>query len=333
MLRHSFPLTVFLTVLFGVVLLAPVVARGGMIRLLTPADKGVVEGDRLHLAGEVAGSGVALLAVAGRERSQVTLRRQQGRRLFCLAVPLSPGLNSITLTATTGGGAVVAREGLTVYRRSRLLKPYQEPPAGYHPYTFHLPAAEAFCSPCHRMAPNLADLFPATPERSPCLPCHADKGHNRYLHRPAAGGACLLCHLVGGAGGRYHTSRPDRTGCFLCHSAQERQWNGMKVHHGPTAMGDCTLCHDPHGAEWPALVRMHPTDLCVNCHDDKKSGLHVIAGFFAKGHPVKGPVNPLKKDRPFSCAGCHNPHAGDSRNLLNRERGDLNVYCQSCHTL
>jgi len=269
--------------------------------------------------------------VAGQTYSSM-LAQKQGGRHACLPVRLSPGQNDVQI-AIMGPSGPLEQGALTIYRRSVLSKRYQVPPEGFQPYYLHTPTGESPCIPCHRMEATLFDVSPERPDASPCYPCHRQLGNAVYTHQPVAAGACFRCHEVVKGKRKYTIRQPVQTTCFMCHSAQAKAWKHKKMRHGPTAVGNCTLCHNPHGSDWPALTPTHPTDLCLNCHNDKQSGLHVIAGFFAKGHPVKGPENPLRKDRPFSCAGCHNPHAGDNQNLLNKERDSLENYCQTCHKL
>jgi len=303
------------------------------IAVLTPANNSYVGHEQLSVVLVVDNrEATAVQIVVGGKKYSKAVPKDGASHQVCLPVTLARGLNTVELSVS-GSSGVIERSSLQVYLRSAVLKPYQNPPDGFQRYYFHLPASESACSACHRMEATLFDLTPERPDASPCYPCHKNKGKNLYPHKPVAAGACFSCHEVVKGKRKYTTRQPVQEVCFRCHSAQGRQWKAKKVRHGPAAVGNCTLCHDPHGSDWQSLVHMHPTDLCINCHNDKKNGLHVIAGFFAKGHPVKGPSNPLKKDQPFSCAGCHNPHAGDTQNLLNKDRDSLAVYCQSCHKL
>lgn len=304
-----------------------------VLQIHTPANKSYLEQEQVNLVVSVADQNVVTLQVLVGGKSYVRqLAKAAKSSQVCLSVVLSPGLNRIEVVAS-GRGGVIERKSLTVYLRSALLKPYQTPPEGFKRYFFHEPDKEAACSSCHRMEANLRDLNPKQVADSPCHTCHKQKSRSLYTHKPAATGSCLSCHEVTHAKRKYTTRKPDKDACFVCHNVQARIWKGWRVHHGPTAVGNCTLCHDPHGSDYPVFVKMHPTDLCLNCHHDKKNGRHVIAGFFAKGHPVRGAENPLKKDRPFSCASCHNPHAGNNQNLLNQDRETMDVYCRSCHKL
>lgn len=301
--------------------------------VLSPTANSYVEGRRLNLVLAFPDNDISSVqAVVGRQSYTAQIKQTGGGGHVCLTLQLQNGLNRVEIRAIDRQGAVTMQT-VPVYLRSRLSKQHQTPPAGYQRFYFHLPANEARCSACHRMEAQLTDLQPSRVDASPCYVCHKQVGQALYRHKPVSAGACFSCHEVVQGKRKYITRQPVQQTCFVCHNVQARQWKGMKVPHGPTAIGNCTLCHDPHGSEWPSFLAVHPTDLCLNCHQDKQNGAHVIAGFFAKGHPVRGATNPLRKDRPFSCAGCHNPHAGDSQNLLNRDRSSFSVYCQSCHKL
>lgn len=316
-----------------VVVFLPAAGWAASVGVLTPPDATFVESDRLSLVAvpPQGMSGMLMITVGEQVYTRVVPDHSVGQPV-CFKIRLDNGLNRITLSFSKGSD-MVARTSLQVYLRSNVLKPYQHPPAGFQRYYFHPSGKEDSCSACHRMEATLQDMHPERIEDSPCYPCHKNNAGTVYKHAPAAAGNCFSCHEVSRGKRKYATQKPDRATCFVCHSAQHKIWKGKRVHHGPTAVGNCTICHNPHGSDWPSFVRMHPTDLCLNCHHDKKSGIHVIAGFFAKGHPVKAASDPLKPDRPFSCAGCHNPHAGDTQNLLNGNRDNQTSYCQSCHKL
>ena len=303
------------------------------ISVLSPANNTYVENEQLKVVLSLpTGVATTVQVVAGGKKYEKKVQKRSGKDVACLAVTLVNGDNTIEITALNGSGTI-ATSSLMVYLRSALSKPHQNPPTGFQRFYFHLPANETVCASCHRMEPDLYDMKPERSEDSPCYQCHKNKGKGTYKHKPVTSGICFSCHELSKGKRKYATKKPDQDSCFVCHSSQGKLWRSKQVRHGPSAVGNCTLCHDPHGSDWPSLVRMHPTDLCINCHNDKKSGLHVIAGFFGKGHPVRAASNPLKPDQPFSCAGCHNPHAGDTQNLLNHDRNNTANYCQRCHKL
>lgn len=306
--------------------------QAATLRLLSPADHSFVEHEQIAVVASLEGGGVGRVKAVVNGKAYVKeVPEGDGIRTVCFGVTLASGLNRITVTAVGYSGGAGPGE-LSVFLRSKLSLAKQLPPPGFERYYFHLPAGEAACAACHRMEADLNDLYPGKPEDSPCYQCHQRKGKGAYRHKPVSAGACFSCHQVVPGKRKYSIQKPEQTSCFLCHGTKQRLWDDKRVHHGPTALGNCSLCHDPHGSEWPSLTKRHPTELCLSCHEDKKSGLHVIAGFFGKGHPMKADKNPLKPDRPFSCAGCHNPHAGDTMNLLNKDRKSSG-YCQTCHDL
>ena len=325
-------ISILVAVVAGLLLQNDVV-QAARIDLLSPAANSYVENGQLNLVLAFPDNDVSNVTVTvGRKSHTARIRQVGGAGRVCLSLELQNGSNNIEIRAVDRHGAVTV-QSVPVYLRSRLSKQHQNPPVGYQRFYFHLPANEAACAACHRMEARLTDLKPERLEASPCYTCHKQVAQALYRHRPVAAGACFSCHEVVQGSRKYLVKQPVQQTCFVCHNVQERNWSGMKVHHGPAAVGNCTICHDPHGSDWPSFVAMHPTDLCLNCHQDKQSGAHVIAGFFAKGHPVRAATNPLRQNRPFSCAGCHNPHAGDSQSLLNRDRSSFTVYCQSCHKL
>ncbi|MDD2541595.1 MAG: cytochrome c3 family protein [Desulfuromonadaceae bacterium] len=301
--------------------------------VLSPPNNTFVESKQISVVVSLPnGEATTASVITGGKTYTKSVPTRAGGHTICIGVPLANGLNFLDITTSNRFG-ISEKESLSLYLRSALSKSHQNPPAEFKRYYFHTPANETACAPCHKLEPSLYDLNPEKLEDSPCYQCHKDKASGVYKHKPVSAGKCFSCHEVSRDKRKYATTKPDQTTCFLCHSTQGRLWKKKRIHHGPTAVGNCTLCHDPHGSDWPSFTRLHPTDLCLNCHNDKKTGLHVIAGFFGKGHPVKAAKSPLKPDRPFSCAGCHNPHAGDTQSLLNKERDKLEDYCQTCHKL
>ncbi len=250
----------------------------------------------------------------------------------CIAVKLNLGLNNIKFQGLRKG-RVVESVGIKVFFRSDLYPKFRKVPAGLKRYYFHIPDNEQSCSGCHEMEPTLSNLRPEEPQDSPCYSCHAKKIVNNLVHDPAAKWTCFTCHEVIAGGRKYTISKPDEKACYPCHHSEIKQWKNKKIMHGPAAVGYCTLCHNPHGAAWQGLLKMQTTYLCVNCHEEKASGAHVIAGFYGKGHPVNGVKDPLMPEREFTCASCHDPHAGSTRNMLKHDASNLTIYCTTCHEI
>jgi predicted CXXCH cytochrome family protein len=298
-----------------------------------PPDNSFVENEQLSIVLTVEKQVLDGIRVITGENKSTEISVRPDSANACFGVTLSKGMNTIELLGLKQG-KVVARKEMKIFFRSDLFPKFRVPPADVKRYFFHLIDNEKSCAGCHDMAPSLSSLRPGKPEESPCYVCHAKKFiNNVFVHNPAAQGTCFACHEVLQGERKYTTPKPNDKVCYPCHNSQVKGWKSKKLMHGPTAVGQCTLCHNPHGSEWPALLRMQTTDLCINCHEDKASGTHVIAGFFGKGHPVRGVKNPFNPDREFTCAGCHNPHAGNTQNLLNHDNSNMAVYCTLCHKM
>ncbi|MGB3211398.1 MAG: cytochrome c3 family protein [Desulforhopalus sp.] len=297
-----------------------------------PPDNSFVESEQISIVLKVEKQGLDSIRVGnGRTGTFEIPVRQDGERA-CFGITLDKGMNEIELHGLIEG-RVVEQKNIRIFSRSDLFPKFRKAPAGFKRYIFHLVDNEKSCVGCHDMEPTLSSLRPAAPEQSTCFGCHAAKSVNTFVHNPAAQWTCFTCHEVREGQRKYTTPKPDTKACYPCHNSELKQWKSRRIMHGPTAVGHCTLCHNPHGSGWPALLRMQTTDLCINCHEDKASGAHVIAGFYGKGHPVRGVRDPFNPDREFTCAGCHNPHAGDTQNLLNHDTGNMTAYCTLCHKM
>ena len=306
---------------------------GTGISVQFPPDNSFVENEQISIVLALEKQAVDGIRVTIGENKPTEISLPPGNAKSCFGVTLSKGVNTIELLGMKQG-KVVDRKEIKIFFRSDLFTKFREPPADFKRYYFHFLNNEKSCAGCHDMEPSLSSLRPGKSEESPCYACHAKKfTHNVFVHNPAAQGTCFACHEVLQGERKYTTPKPDDKVCYPCHNSQVKEWKNKKFMHGPTAVGNCTMCHNPHGSQWPGLLRMQATDLCINCHEDKASGTHVIAGFSGKGHPVRGVKNPLNPAREFTCAGCHNPHAGNMQNLLNHDNSNMAVYCSLCHKM
>ena len=296
-----------------------------------PADS-YVENELLNVVLKVDAQRLDKIRVVLSQNDPLEIGVRPGSSVVCFGISLNKGMNTIRLMGLAQGKMVVQKE-MTVFLRSDLFPKFRVPPAGFERYFFHFIDNEKSCASCHDMEPTLSSLRPAKPKDSPCYTCHGRKSNNAFTHQPAAQWNCFSCHEVLRGERKYTASKPDQKVCYPCHNYEVRDWKKKKLMHGPTAVGHCTLCHNPHGSTWPALLKMQTTDLCVNCHEDKASGVHVIAGFYGKGHPVRGVKDPFIPGKEFTCAGCHNPHAGNSQNLLHQENTNMTTYCTFCHDI
>jgi predicted CXXCH cytochrome family protein len=253
------------------------------------------------------------------------------KEYFYPEIFLASGMNKVIVTGYRGKEKISTNE-LDIFFRDKLSKENNHAPRGTERYLFHTPENEKLCSTCHRMDVTLNDINPTSPEDSPCYTCHKGKLNTKYVHNPAGKWTCLQCHLTRKDSRKYEVGKPTMDVCYTCHGIKIKGWSEQNVMHGPTAVGQCELCHNPHGSDWPSLVRMHASDLCLRCHTDKASGKHVIAGFYGKGHPTRGVPDPRDPSKEFTCASCHNPHGAETNGLLNypRPRGGMS-FCRNCH--
>ncbi len=249
---------------------------------------------------------------------------------ICFGLTLAMGKNIVTVAGYKGKKKVVERE-LDIFLRSPLDGTAKKKSRKYKEYLFHTDTNEKRCQECHDLNPGLGDLNPARPEDSPCYSCHNNKLARVNQHVPSKKWECLQCHELKKGGQKYSVARPVVSLCYRCHGKKVTDWKKMKMLHGPTGVGQCTLCHDPHGSDFPALSRMQITDLCNNCHVEKETGQHVIAGFFGKGHPTRGVPDPNVPGKEFTCAGCHSPHASNYPDLLLDDSTNMDSYCNGCH--
>ena len=157
---------------------------------------------------------------------------------------------------------------------------------------------------------------------------------NRKLFWLILGMTAVLLLPILGKGAEPSAAKVDESDfqqCSNCHEDQIKAWEAMKYPHAPAA--DCTICHSAHSSKEKFFLLKKTNELCVDCHEDKASGKHVIASFvFGSSHPVDGRSNPLKPDRTFSCTSCHSPHASNSEKLftVDTQGGQMSI-CQACH--
>lgn len=304
-----------------VVLFPPdnIIVENEIISAVLKLEKGIFDSIRVVAAGQ------------SDTRSKIIPVDSSSDRV-CFSVTLTMGLNDVEFQGMYKD-KVVETNGIKLFYQSDRFPRFRQLPVGLQRYYFHLPENVESCSGCHDMQPALRRSVPEEPQDSPCYFCHANNNGGNIIHKPAAKWTCYACHEER-AGARMHTiPKPVQMVCFPCHRGKITIWNRKEIMHGPAAVGNCTLCHDPHAANRPGLLKIKAVDLCITCHQEKASGAHVIAGFYGKGHPVRGVPDPFEPEREFSCISCHDPHAGDTRNLLKHHITSLTQYCTICHKM
>jgi predicted CXXCH cytochrome family protein len=260
-------------------------------------------------------------------------------KFTCFTVPLEPGVNTVNITAFKKDVVIdiVTRE---VFRRSSLISQYVKAPPEYKKDNFHINENKE-CSGCHILEPSDYDLNPVRSKSldrvrladngkkgalSNCFSCHNAITSYPYVHGPANVWSCLSCHDAE-ANPRYSIKDEGPELCYQCHTEQKKDWLSKKIIHGPVNMGKCTICHSPHSSDHPFNLYKATWHLCTNCHDEKKTGVHLLA----KGHPTRGREDPIRVGKELSCGSCHNPHASNFPHLWVFEVKTIKELCQKCH--
>jgi len=262
----------------------------------------------------------------------------------CFSVPLNLGLNKITITAMKSGLPIFTAH-VNAFRRSDIESLYKNPPSDFKKDYFH-GKDRLECSECHLLVPRESDIKPVSPSSfiaetfdkktviaatSTCYSCHNKLASLPYVHGPVAVWSCLSCHEADSEP-KYAVKKPDTEVCFGCHTEQRRDWLSRKYIHGPVTIGNCAICHSPHSSDYPFNLYKSTWDLCVNCHAEKGSGLHVLGDAFStEGHPTRNKPDPLRPGKDLSCASCHNAHASDYPHLWAFDVENMFELCTKCH--
>jgi predicted CXXCH cytochrome family protein len=92
----------------------------------------------------------------------------------------------------------------------------------------------------------------------------------------------------------------------------------------PEIKKDCTICHLPAGTHKPEELKKQLSQLCLDCHRDRKAPAeHKVD--MVPAMPVKG--LPLTNGK-MTCVTCHDPHANVNGNML---RMGTKALCLVCH--
>ncbi|MBI4682165.1 MAG: hypothetical protein HY757_03585 [Nitrospirae bacterium] len=335
-------LITFLSLAFGMA----VESNQNIITINYPPDKTIMEFGPLGISLSVPQGSATLIKVNVNDKEYIKLVPDQ--EVECFSVLLSVGINRINITAIKEDKEV-DKIAVNVFRRSDLSSEFIKPPVGYNINYFHEKDSWQ-CTGCHILKPGDSDrrsvniaAFPseilsagakAAARTSTCYSCHKALTSYPFVHGPAAVWSCLSCHEPG-AKPEYAVKKPDTKICFSCHIKQKEDWYGKKYFHGPFTTEKCAICHNPHASENPFNLHKPTWDLCLSCHIDKGSGIHIVRnylGISSKNHPTRGKPDPLRKGKELSCASCHDPHASDSAKFWRLNVGSGFELCTKCHT-
>jgi predicted CXXCH cytochrome family protein len=317
------------------IITAIALANPDRFSIIRPADHSVVEGELIPIVIKFSRD-VDAITIAKNNDEVAMLTDVKGMEYVCKTVKLNFGPNEIVVSALENGRVVESKKAAVFYRSDISMKFMNSPPEfqkkPFHKEdTFHKEDNERACLLCHDMEISVKDLKPQKPGDSVCFPCHKKITEYDYVHGPAARWDCLSCHEQNSKPLKYITRQPEIDSCFVCHKDKKTEWTPKKYLHGPIVAGKCSICHNPHASAHISRLKKPSFNLCIGCHEGFESGKHVIAGFIGSTHPTKGRPDPLRPGKELSCASCHNPHAGNSREHFQHgviSRGSL---CKMCH--
>jgi predicted CXXCH cytochrome family protein len=204
--------------------------------------------------------------------------------------------------------------------------------AGTAPTT-HAPFSGGDCLSCHLPHASAHESLLSGPPAQVCALCHDVAGAaaagtasagapaGGSSHPPVARGQCLACHAPHSGHKPALLRRAEARGlCLSCHEEQARALSRSDLsRHAPFESDSCLACHAPHASAQERLLRSPAADLCATCHDAASPALN-------KAH--RG-LLAARSD----CAGCHEGHASESKNLLLRVQHPPfgEGECGACH--
>lgn len=201
------------------------------------------------------------------------------------------------------------------------------------------------CTGCHdpHSSPNERLLKADGAEL--CYSCHDQGKFEKKVVHAAVGMGCTGCHAPHASANERLLVTPVPALCTNCHDAA---LFSKKNVHAPVAGGLCLSCHAPHATDHAALLLKAPSEVCLDCHDGVQKAPHAVAGITRSGHPlglpartktgklkrgIKPVMDPVRKDRPFSCASCHDPHSSDYQRLFRYAAQSSMQLCRLCHKM
>jgi DmsE family decaheme c-type cytochrome len=174
-------------------------------------------------------------------------------------------------------------------------------------------SSDVNCSDCHAIHASAHPPAPLLkqPQTDLCLSCHGEiRTYMRkpFTHKTHHGVvACSSCHDPHGGRGNagFSNKRGEEATCVACH-AEKR--GPFVFEHVSGVTGTCTSCHEAHGSTNPKqLTRAHVSQLCLECHSTRPSGL--LGSQPSAAHNLNSP-------RYAECTSCHVAIHGSSRSPL-----------------
>lgn len=123
------------------------------------------------------------------------------------------------------------------------------------------------CAACHDIHVARDPVMDRKQQSTVCFSCHVNQRAKfmQVSHHPVREGQmkCSECHNVHAENGTgLKIAATLREKCTSCH-AEKR---GPFLWEHQPASEDCTVCHVSHGANFPALLKKRPPQLCQQCH-------------------------------------------------------------------
>lgn len=227
----------------------------------------------------------------------------------------------------------------------------------------HAPAEG--CDACHEYTENeqKAQVNFTIKGNELCFTCHPEKQEafkKKNAKHPPVEDDCTNCHDAHSTDNPRMLKMPLGELCVTCHPDKQEEFEKKKFSHAPVRELGCVVCHDAHAADYKPLLKAEPNTLCLACHKynpnertygpDEKTKIFpdtsipaaypgkarkVVLGSNGRGHPfighpVGGIADPAHKDKQLTCMSCHNPHAGNFRQMFQNDiRGQ--ELCLGCH--
>lgn len=179
---------------------------------------------------------------------------------------------------------------------------------------------DAVCTRCHDESDDFPVLSIAQTKhgvgadaRTPtCVSCHGESA--QHLHVPARqGGVRPLPDFPFGKKTLKDVAAHNQS-CINCHQGDKLTlWLGSSHSRRDVA---CTQCHKLHTRSDEALSRASVSEMCMNCHTEKRGMIN---------RPSRHPI----KEGKMACIDCHAPHGSAGPKLMVKD--SVNETCYTCH--
>lgn len=315
------------------------VGENSGIRVMSPFPNSIHHEETASIVVVMTSPAVEGIVITGEGNQSVTLMRRPKKETYCKSIRLVGGENAITVQALRKDGRNEMLR-VSVYHDIVTEKVYKYPPERFVMKKFHLANNEKECGSCHNMTINeTPGIAFENPAESNCFPCHQKIIARGQGHAPAVNWMCTSCHKpaqteagdanLSGSIPKFSLSKKVGEECLSCHKKERETWNEKRFHHMPVDAAQCVRCHNPHSSENPYFLRAKPWALCTSCHTDKINGSHILNTWVNKIHPTQGKPDPSRPGKELECISCHNPHASDTRSLI-EGKSPMSI-CQKCH--